>query len=194
MTLEKDAVAMSGRSAFLEGALVSLRPLELSDLNDRYLQWLNDPEVTRYLETGVFPTTRQDLERFYAAVMSSSNNVMLAIIERRSGTHVGNLKLGPINWIDRRTLFGILIGEKDFWGKGIGEESTRLAVGYAFEKLNLNRVGLAVFEEHTSAIRCYEKVGFKVEGCFREEMFREGRYRNRLWMGCLRSDYRGKVK
>jgi hypothetical protein len=44
---------------FLAGSQVYLRPLERTDLNEHYLAWLNDPEVTRYLETGVFPATQK---------------------------------------------------------------------------------------------------------------------------------------
>ena len=180
---------MPDKMAFIAGSRIYLRPLERSDLNARYLSWLNDPEVTRYLETGVFPSTMQDLERFFEGVTGSPDQVIMAVIDRKSDEHVGNVKLGPINWVDRRAMFGILIGDKNFWGTGIGEEATRLTVEYGFYRLNLNRIGLAAFEEHKAAVRCYEKVGFKLEGCFREEMFREGRYKNRVWMGLLRSEY-----
>ena len=67
---------MPDQPAFISGSKVYLRPLERSDLNERYLNWLNDPEVTRYLETGAFPTTSQDLEKFYAKVTSSSTEVI----------------------------------------------------------------------------------------------------------------------
>ncbi len=180
---------MPDQPRFLSGSKIYLRPLERTDLNERYLHWLNDAEVTQYLETGAFPTTRDDLEKFYAQVTGSSTEVIFAIADQKTHAHIGNVKLGPINWVDRRAALGILIGEKSCWGKGIGEEATRLTVEYAFDRLNLNRVGLAVFEEHDAAVKCYEKVGFKLEGCFREEVFREGRYQNRLWMGLLRSEY-----
>lgn len=180
---------MTEHKAFLRGEKVYLRPLERADLNDTYLGWLNDSEVTRYLETGAFPTTLQDLEKFYEGVTGSRAEVMFAIVDRKSHRHIGNAKLGPINWVHRRALFGILIGEKDFWGKGIGEEVTRLMAEYGFLRLNLNRIGLAVFAEHESAIRCYQAVGFKIEGKFREEMFLDGIYKDRLWMGLLRSEY-----
>lgn len=176
--------------AFMRGEQVYLRPLERSDLNATYLSWLNDPEVTRYLETGAFPTTMQDLEKFYAGVTGSSSEVIFAIIEAKSDRHIGNVKLGPINWVHRRTMFGIMIGDKNFWGKRVGEETTRLMVEYAFFRLNLHRVGLVVFEEHRSAVRCYERVGFKKEGCLRESMFQDGRYKNHIWMGLMRSEYK----
>ena len=181
---------MADNSAFISGAKIYLRPLQRTDLNERYLRWLNDSEVTKYLETGIFPTTADDLEKFYNQVTGSSSEVMFAIADRKSHQHIGNVKLGPINWVHRRTMFGILIGERTHWGQGIGEEVTRLMVEYAFYRLNLHRVGLVVFEEHEPAVRCYKKVGFAVEGCLREQMFQEGKYKNHLWMGLLRSEYK----
>jgi RimJ/RimL family protein N-acetyltransferase len=160
-------------------------------LNDRYLSWLNDHEVTRYLETGVFPATQQDLEKYYESITGTSNQVLLAIVDKASNAHIGNIKLGPINWIHRRSLLGILIGDKSFWGKGVGLEAMRLMVEYGFCRLNLHRIYLAVFAENEAGVRLYEKVGFKVEGRFRDDMFQDGTYKDRLWMGLLRTEYNG---
>jgi len=182
--------ALAHKAAFAEGALVLLRPLERADLNERYLGWLNDPEVTRYTETGTFPSTAEDLENFYRGVTGSKNDVILAIVDKKSGLHVGNVKLGPIHWIHRSATLGILIGQREVWGKGVGMEATRLMVEYGFNRLNLHRIDLGVFAEHKAAVQCYEKVGFKVEGRMREDLFQGGEYKDRLWMGLLRSEYK----
>ena len=174
---------------FLIGKQIYLRPLERDDLNERYLRWLNDPEVSRYLESGLFPQTQSDLEGFYNGVVGSSKQVVLAIADKESNQHIGNIKLGPINWVHRRATLGILIGEKEFWGKGISTEATRLMVEYAFQRLNLRRIVLGVYAEHQAAVRSYEKVGFKIEGRFREDMFHEGQYKDSLWMALLCSEY-----
>ena len=180
---------MAEKTAFIQGSKIYLRPLERTDLNDTYLGWLNDAEVTRYLETGAFPATAQDLEKFYQGVTGSKTEVIFAIADKKSHRHIGNVKLGPINWIHRRAMFGIMIGDKSFWGKGVGQEVTRLMVEYGFYRLNLHRIGLGVYAEHESAVRCYEVAGFKIEGKFRDEMFQDGKYKDRLWMGLLRSEY-----
>jgi len=181
---------MSEKAAFLRGSKVYLRPLEHTDLNETYLGWLNDPEVTQYMETGTFPSTMHDLEKFYQGVTGSKTEVIFAVADRKSHRHVGNVKLGPINWVHRNAMFGIMIGDKGLWGSGVGEEATRLIADYAFQRLNLNRVTLGVFAEHESAVRCYEKVGFRVEGRIRQDLFLEGEYKDRLWMGLLRSEYK----
>jgi RimJ/RimL family protein N-acetyltransferase len=153
------------------------------------LSWLNDPEVTRYLETGIFPTSQEDLEHYYESLRGSRDQVLFAIEELTRKQHIGNVKLGPIHWVHRSATLGILIGEKAYWGKGVGQEATRLMVEYGFFRLNLNRINLGVFADHESAIRCYTKAGFKVEGHFRQALFRDGAYKDHLWMAVLRSEY-----
>ena len=190
MKAERAETLSTVSPVFLRGAQVYLRPLQRSDLSDRYLGWLNDPEATRYLETGLFPSTMRDLERFFDNVTGSRAEVILAIVHKKSGLHIGNIKLGPINWVHRGATLGILIGDRKFWGQGLGEECVRLTVEYGFSKLNLHRIDLGVFAEHESAVRCYEKAGFKIEGRFREELFQGGQYKDRLWMGLLRSEYK----
>jgi len=180
---------LSIKTAFVLGSKIYLRPLCRKDVNESYLSWLNDAQVTRYMETGVFPTTMEELEKYYEEVRSSQNQVMFGVIDKKSGQHIGNVKLGPIRWVHRKATLGIMIGVKKFWGSGIGTEATRLAVEYGFYRLNLQRIDLGVFAEHESAVRCYQRVGFKVEGRFRHDLFQDGEYKDRLWMGLLRSDY-----
>jgi ribosomal-protein-alanine N-acetyltransferase len=175
---------------FIAGTLVYLRPFGHEDLSGPYSAWMNDPEVTCYMESGIFPNTADDLEKFFRDVTGSRNQVILAVVDKKTHQHIGNVKLGPIDWVHRRAHFGILIGEKKFWGKGVGAEATRLIVEYAFERLNLNRVDLGVYAEHQAAVRCYEGVGFKIEGRLRQDLFHHGEHKDRLWMGLLRSEYK----
>jgi ribosomal-protein-alanine N-acetyltransferase len=186
---QEHSLSTSTQTAFVGGSKIYLRPLCREDLNECYLGWLNDPEVTRYMETGVFPTTMEELEKYYEEVTNSHQQVIFAVIDKKSGQHVGNVKLGPIHWVHRKATLGIMIGVKELWGTGIGTEATRLAVEYGFYRLNLQRVDLGVFADHESAVRCYKKIGFEVEGRFRDGLFQDGEYKDRLWMGLLRSDY-----
>lgn len=180
------------KTPYIIGGRIYLRPLEREDLNEKYLKWLNDPDVNRYLESGLFPSTRDGLEEFYKRT-TSHTEVILAIAEIESDEHIGNVKLGPINWIHRSATFGILIGEPRFWGRGIGTEATKLVIEYGFVRLNLRRIDLGVYACHEAAVRLYETVGFKIEGRFREDLFNNGDYVDRIWMGLLRSEYRDPI-
>ena len=178
------------RSPFLVGERLYLRPLETADVDGAYVAWLNDYEVTRYLETGSYPSTPAMTARYVDAMTSSPDNVFLAIVEKGTEIHVGNVKLGPIHRIHQRADMGIMIGDRTRWDRGYGREAVALIVRYGFERLNLHKIGLGVYADHEHAIRLYEGLGFQVEGRLRQHLFRDGRYHDKLVMGVLREEFK----
>ncbi len=46
-------------------------------------------------------------------------------------------------------------------GQGLGTETTRLVLDYAFEQLGLKRIEVAVLEINERAIACYQRCGFR---------------------------------
>lgn len=177
------------KTPFCVGEMVYLRPLAPEDINEKYVAWVNDPDVGRYLEVTNFPRTLEQIRSYYEQISAAPNEIMLAIVDKQSDLHIGNIKLGPINWVHRKATLGILLGERAFWGRGVGAEATRLMVEYGFFRLNLHRIDLGVFSEHAAAIRCYEKVGFKPEGRLREALYKDGAFTDHISMGLLRSEY-----
>ncbi|MCE5325934.1 MAG: GNAT family N-acetyltransferase [Planctomycetaceae bacterium] len=180
--------------AFVDGDLVMLRPLVESDLTQRYLDWLNDAQVSRFLESGTFPETMDSLRAFYNAMQGSKHNVLFAIIDKATGKHIGNVKLGGINWIHRYGDLGIMVGDKAYWHKGYGREACRLLLKYAFGRLNLNKVWLGVYGNHAAAIRSYEKVGFVIEGRMSEMLNFEGAYVDKVIMAITKRQFAGRAE
>ena len=174
---------------FLEGERVVLRPLQPSDLDGAYIDWLNDYDVTRFLETGSMPTTRAMLEQYVRSVSQNPDNVLLAIVDRASGRHIGNIKLGPIHALHRRADVGILIGEASFRGRGCGREAMALILDYGFRRLNLHKITLGVHADHRQAVQLYRSLGFRLEGTLKEQLFRDGKFRDKAVMGILRREY-----
>lgn len=168
---------------FLIGKRIYLRALCEADLKGNYFQWLNDYEVTRYTESGRVPNTVAAMESYFRSVIQNPANVALAIVVKKDDVHIGNVKLGPINWIHRCAEFGILIGEKEFRGKGYGPEATAMCLEYAFCRLNLHKIILGVSSQHIHAIRSYQQVGFREEGRLSEAMFVDGTYCDKILMG-----------
>ena len=93
------------------------------------------------------------------------------------------------NWQQADAWVGIVIGERDYWGKGYGTDAMRLVVQYGFLEANLRRVSLALHAYNPRALKSYEKVGFKMEGAVRGETFREGRHTDAYYMGILREEW-----
>lgn len=178
---------MNGR--FIEGSKLYLRPLEPDDYGVRMPLWMSDREVTRYMERGTFPLSREVHLQRYEELLSASDELEMAVVTKADDTTVGVAGLHRIAWIVRSAEFRILLGDRQCWGAGLGTEALHLFVAYAFEYLNLEKVWLGVNEENERAVASYEKAGLAREGVLRREIYRNGRYYNAVRMGIVRSEY-----
>ena len=78
-----------------------------------------------------------------------------------NGEAVGSVYLRDIDLDTKEAEYGIFIGEEGARGKGVGTKSAKLILKYAFEELGLEKIFLRVFKDNPSAVRSYEKAGFK---------------------------------
>jgi RimJ/RimL family protein N-acetyltransferase len=180
---------MSDQPPFLQGTRCYLRALTPTDAEGDYLTWLNDVEVTRYLEAGRTPMNREALRQFLSQIGQDSAAVWLAICDQANGQHIGNITLQGIHPVHRRAHLGLMIGDKAYWGKGYAHEATALLVDYGFRRWNLHSIWLGVLADHHAAIRVYEKVGFKLDGREREAWWADGRYHDLLHMSILAREH-----
>lgn len=101
---------------------------------------------------------------------------------------IGFLGLG-VDLIHSEAWVGIGIGEREFWGKGYGTDMMKLCIQYVFLELCLERLSLGLHEYNARALRSYEKCGFRLEGRTRQDLMREGKRYDSLWMGILREEW-----
>lgn len=102
---------------------------------------------------------------------------------------IGFVGLHSIEWNNRAAMLGIGIGEPEYRGKGYGADALQVILRYAFDELNLYRVGLEVISSNVAAIRSYERLGFQREGARRGAVERDGRRHDLLIMGILREEW-----
>lgn len=174
---------------FIIGKKIYLRPLYLEDLKKGYLDWINNPEVNRYLMGGIFPTTQDKLKEYYEKVMGSDKDVIFAIIVKKTDKYIGNIKIGDIDWVNRNAHCGRLIGEKRYWGKGYGTEALKLVIDYAFNILNLNRICNRMVADNIGAVKSCEKVGMQREGVFSQVRYLNGEYKDAIQFAITKDRY-----
>lgn len=170
---------------FLVGKKIYLRPLLHSDLGEEYLGWLNDPEINEYSRRRQFPTTEPGLNSYFDQISKSNDLIVLAIALKENDLHVGNVQLGPIQWVTRMAEIAILIGDKDGWNKGVGAEAIELLTKHAFEILNLHRLFAGTI--NPAFKRLMEKMEWTLEGTFKDASFIEGKYVNSYFFGKINS-------
>jgi len=180
---------MNGQQPALSSARLALRGLEEIDLNEKYLGWLNDPEVNQYLETRFLPQTRESLRSYWQTVSKDKNSPWFAICLRERMEHIGNIKIGPINWIHRNADISLFIGEKKCWGCGLASEAIAIVRDWSFSTLSLEKLSAGMYADNIGSLKAFKKCGFQLEGILRSEVTIRGGRADVLRIGLTRSEW-----
>jgi RimJ/RimL family protein N-acetyltransferase len=171
------------------GKLVRLAPSTRDDA-EVFARWSQDADYLRNLDTDYArPYSAESyIERFNPG-HESPNSVVFHLRTLEDDRLIGFAALHSIEWNNQAGLLAIGIGEPDYRGRGYGTDALRLLLRYAFEELNLYRVGLDVIANNARAIHAYERAGFKQEGVQRDAVLRDGQRYGRIVMGILRDEW-----
>ncbi len=176
------------RRARVLGKKVFLRPMEREDINDDYLDWVNDSSLNSYiLQTG-YPVNRDSAIEYFERSQPPSA-VYFAVCDIESGTHIGNARLSLIDPIHRVATYGRLIGHKGFLGKGFGSDALIQLLRFGFHKIGLNRIWSSAAIENEASLGSNDKVGMQREGILRDYVYADGRFHDTVVLAMLRRDF-----
>ena len=176
------------------GERVALGPIQKSMISD-FVRWENDFAVTIMAGDPLRPVSRENMEEQFAHSKEEKfRYIEFAIYERASQRCIGTTRLRNIDHTHRTAEYGILIGEKDCWGKGYGTETTILMLDYAFTVLGLHTVRLSTYGYNERAIRAYTRAGFRVIGRWREAVRLGDQVYDVVFMDCLSTEFRSPLK
>lgn len=148
----------------LAGVVVTLRSIELADAQ-RYVDWLADPNITRYMITGA-QTIESELA-WINHVLASEEDLVLAIcMTEDDGTlrHIGSCGLHHIDRTAGHAELGIFIGDSSVHGRGIGRDAISVVITHAFFKLGLFKVWAKVYSPNLASRAMCHRAGLVQEG------------------------------
>jgi [ribosomal protein S5]-alanine N-acetyltransferase len=152
------------------GESIVLRSVEQNDCNEEYISWLNDPRVNEYLETKWENQNLKKLKSFVEEMSKSLDSCLLAIIDRSTDRHIGNIKIGPINRNHQYTDISYFIGETSAWGKGYAGEAVSLVTSYLFNEMKIHSIVASVYSGNIASQKVLEKSGYILRGRFPNQL------------------------
>ncbi|MBN2564013.1 MAG: GNAT family N-acetyltransferase [Phycisphaerae bacterium] len=142
-------------------------------LSSRYVDWLNDAEVTQFSEQRHRKHTLETC-RAYMTSFEGSPNFFWAILRKQGDpAHIGNINA----YVDERNSLadvGILVGEKDTWGKGFGGEAWLGVCDFLLRIRAVRKVTAGTLDVNRGMLAIMQRVGMLEDGC---------RHRHYLWNG-----------
>ncbi len=158
---------------------------------DSYAQWLNNQDTTLFMWSGNFPETIEALREYVDHFNKNKQGFLLGIFLKNSSAHIGNIAINKIDWKNRFAEIGIVMGDQESRGKGYATQALKLVVEHVFMKLNLRRLFAEIVEGNDASKRIFTKVGFKLEGTYREHFYLNRKYYDCHLYGLLKKEYFG---
>ncbi len=172
----------------LAGAKCYLSPCLLEDA-DHWVEWFNDLEVTIPLGDEAYTPTSLEGEQEAIREILEDNSHVFTIVDSQTDQAIGRCMFFRVDAVNRTAMLGIVIGEKGYWDQGYGQEAVSLLLDYGFNLLNLDSVMLGTFSFNKRAIRCYEKLGFKLIGRRRDARIIAGQKYDLVLMDILAKEF-----
>mgnify|MGYP001376885570 CR=1 FL=1 len=153
-----------------------------------FAMWSQDDDYMRHLDDDpIRPLGESAFASFDEPAAGSHYFHVRALADDRL---LGFIVLFNIKWSNQSAEMAIGIGNRTDRGRGYGQDALMLLLRYAFDELNLHRVGLTVMAYNTAAIRLYERTGFVFEGAHRAAVQRAGVRNDLLCYGILRPEWK----
>lgn len=171
--------------------LVSFAQLINNDVvKNKYRQWLDDVDVVNLIASPelLLPKGDEFIEKSFERFTTNSCKGFF-IQDKETKKYVGTAKIDSINFYKKSAEDGILIGDKEFWGKGIAYDVYVILLNYVFDVLGLERVSSGCNENNIGMIRVLEKLGYTKEGVRRKADYISGEYSDHFVYGILRAEY-----
>jgi [ribosomal protein S5]-alanine N-acetyltransferase len=171
--------------AIIFGEKIYFRPLELADIDDGWLDWVNDWAANRFRD-GDIGINRDQLVEYHTA--QKDDATMLAVCRRRDDRYIGNVRLSSINWVSRSAGYGRLL-DPAMRGQGYGTDSLIQLLRYGFHHLGLNRMWGNMRSHNIMSESSNDKAGMRSEGIWRQFVYKDGRYWDVVHYAMLRDEF-----
>ena len=158
-----------------------------------YLSWLRDRDVVRTIGRPDYmaaPVDFATVEKYFAQMKDSSGDLFLALYHTANGRFVGTLKAGHIDWHQGNADIGIMIGDKEYWGRGLATDAIRTLALHLYNVLGLRRLTAGSMSINPAMIAVFENLGFRREGVLREHLRHENGFCDHVLLGCFRNELR----
>jgi len=173
----------------LPGRAVVLRPPRPADVGVVARLGV-DPDIERFF--GVEGVVRRGLTSHEAqaalARLGGGEGTQGWVIEHR-GRLVGLARLFAVDAHARHARYAVTLLSREWLGRGLGTEATRLVLTYAFGVLGLHHVTARVLDFNARALACLRACGFAEEGREREAVPFEGSWHDLIVTGVLDREF-----
>lgn len=168
---------------FTDDGRFYLRMLTADDVTASYEAWFRNPDVTEFLDSR--NVTMAESQEYIRNGHESRSFFMYGIFDSSNNVHVGNVKIGPINWAHGTSDLVTIVGDTRYWGKGVATAAIKAGNQVAFSKYGLRKLSGGIARGNTGSIKAYTRAGWVIEAVMIGHHLINGEPRDRIVVSCF---------
>lgn len=168
---------------------IFLRKIQVEDINERFMRWFADEELMQFYTNSRKTITKEVLLQSIQQGEASNSSFTYGIFYKETGDCIGTIKVGPINFNHKISDLVVLLGDKNYHGKGLAVETIQLGNKLAFEEHDIRKLFGGMYASNLSSIKAYTRAGWIIEGRLKGHYLVEGKAEDRILVGCFNPKY-----
>jgi len=174
--------------------------------------WFDSFSITNFTSHSVFPKSIKEMEQYKEIAINNKSNIVWRIFAKEKSNickfdphnhssnietsgeingliYIGNCSLQQIDLVNRSAEVALIIGEKEYHGKGIATQCFKWMIEHGFNRLGLHRIYAGTAEYNKGMLNVCVKSGMILERIAREALFINGQFQNCIYYSILRGDW-----
>ncbi|MBK8472358.1 MAG: GNAT family N-acetyltransferase [Sphingobacteriales bacterium] len=172
-----------------ESERLYLKKIQLNDIDDSFMEWFADEDLMRYYTNSQRKITKEDIINSIEEGEKNKNCFTYGIFYKETNDCIGTIKLGPINWVHGISDLVVLLGNRQYHGKGLAVEAIKLGNELAFQEYDIRKLFGGMYESNVASIKAYTRADWVIEGRLKGHYLNDGQVEDRILVGCFNPKY-----
>ena len=162
---------------------LSISILQVEQVTQSYLDWYSNEEVVRYSDNQHRIFSFDGQCSYVQSCLQNEDVNLYGIFD--DTTHIGNIVISGLSSPHRAAELTYVIGETNYWGKGVASFAIANMIQIAKEEFDLNKLYAGIASGNIGSGRVLEKNGFVIEGIRKQHLFYGGDFFDQVDYGLV---------
>jgi [ribosomal protein S5]-alanine N-acetyltransferase len=160
-----------------------LKTLTCELVSQEYVNWFSDMEVTKFSDNQYKIFSIESQKKYVENCINNADSELYGVFDHNR--HIGNIMINDLQNHHRNAKITYVIGDKSYWGKGVGSFAVAEIIKKASYQFHLNKLCAGIADENIGSKKVLEKNGFLLEGIREKHLFYNGKFYNQLDYGLV---------
>lgn len=152
---------------------VRVVPFSRHHLTQRYVSWLNDPEVVQFSEQRHHEHTLSTCTRYFEGIQKTDRYFFAIETSMYDIGHIGNIGVS-IDAYNHLADMSIIVGEKRVWGKGLATAAWNVVLTEMLKRQGIRKVTAGTMAVNEAMLRLMQRSGMQIEAVRRHHFLWQG--------------------